>query len=310
MPSYVTGEGAPFRPEMLVWIDERGLVLGTLMDRPGEVLGKASASLRATMKTPMIGPAREPSRLRVSTAELAAALRDKHPGLDIVCGPTPELDEFMDGLREKMNVDAQESAETYLVHGSSPETVASFFLAMAALFRSKPWKIVPADEVLSVTVESHGLRQAALAVIGHMGESFGFLLFASMADFDLYVEAAKSIERGARPVMPSFLALNFERGADLAISLRKEISEHGWEVAGSQAYPWLAVIDKDMVTRPARTNEMALVEAIGMALAMLANDKAVVKKAFSGGKPYSRTCPVTTHSGDVAVTIRAPHEQG
>jgi hypothetical protein len=308
MPSYVTGEGAPYRPEMLLWIDERGLVVGTIMDKPGEVLDRASASLRNTMKMPLIGPAREPSRLRVATAELAAVLRGHHPGIEIACGPTPEIDEFMDGLREKMKVDATESAETYLSDGCDPEAVAAFFRAMAALFRSKPWKIVPADDVLSVTVESHGVRQAAMAIIGHMGESFGFLLFSSMADFEVYIDAAKSIERGDHAVMPSFLALNFERGADLAVSLRKEASVHGWEVASSQAYPWFAVIDKDMVTRPPRAKEMAMVEAIGTALALLASDKAAVKKAFSGGPAFSRTYSVKTHGGDLSVTLRAPHE--
>ena len=42
MPAYVTGEGEPYRPEVLLWMSGDGLVLGTTTAKPGEVVGVAA----------------------------------------------------------------------------------------------------------------------------------------------------------------------------------------------------------------------------------------------------------------------------
>ena len=190
-----------------------------------------------------------------------------------------------------------------------PDAMASFFRAAAALFRTKPWKLVPGDTVLSVSVEARGLSQAALSVIGQLGQSHGFLLFSSMADFDAYLDAAESVQHGENPTMPEYLVLNFERGADLDPGIRKEISLHKWEVASPQAYPWVACIDKTMVARPPTAKEFALMEAVTLALAALASEKKAVKAAFAGGEPFERVYPVPTPEGKIEVTLRAPHPQ-
>ena len=35
MPAYVTGEGEPYRPEVLLWMSGDGIVLGTTTAKPG-----------------------------------------------------------------------------------------------------------------------------------------------------------------------------------------------------------------------------------------------------------------------------------
>jgi hypothetical protein len=308
MPTYVNDADAPYRPEILLWLNAEGLVVGTTLGRPGEILARASDHLRATIAKPTVGPSHSPARLRVSSDALASALRAGHPSIEITCGPTPEIDQVVESLSEHMQ-SAPGSPQSMLGGGIVPETMASFFRAAAKLFRTKPWKVVPADEVLSVTVESRGLDQAALSVIGQMGQNFGFLLFFSMDDFDAYLDAAESIQRGENPTMPEYLVLNFERGADLDPGLRKEISSHKWEVAGPKAYPWVAFVDKAMVPRPPTAKELALLEGVTLALAALDSEKKAVKAAFAGGEPFERVYSVPTPEGEIAVTVRAPHPQ-
>ena len=36
MPGYVTGEGEPYRPEALLWLDDNQLVLGVTTEKPGQ----------------------------------------------------------------------------------------------------------------------------------------------------------------------------------------------------------------------------------------------------------------------------------
>jgi len=312
MPTYVNDADAPYRPEILLWLNADGLVIGTTLGKPGEVLAQASDHLRATIEKPMIGPPHSPARLRVSSDALASVLRASHPSIEITCGPTPEIDQVIEGMSEHLR-SAPREPPSLLAGGIVSAAMASFFRAAAELFRTKPWKLVPADAVLSVTVEAKGLSQGALSVIGQLGQSFGFLLFASIDDFDAYLDAAESTQRGENPPMPQYLVLNFERGADLDPGLRKEISSHQWEVAGPQAYPWVARIDKTMVSRPPTAKELALMETIALALAALASEKKAEKKAitaaFAGGETFERVYSVPTHQGEIAVTVCAPHPQ-
>jgi hypothetical protein len=306
MPAYVTDSDAPYRPELLLWLNADGLVVGTTLGKPGELLARASGHLRATIAKPMIGPPRSPGRLRVASDVLAASLRADHPSIEIRVGPTPEIDQVIEDMSEHMQ-SAPEIPQSMLGGGVAPEAMASFFRAAAALFRAKPWKLVPADALLSVTAEARGLREGALSVIGQMGQSFGFLLFPSVDDFNAYLDAAESIERGESPPTPEYLVLNFERGAELDPAVRKEISSHKWEVAGPRAYPWVACVDQTMVSRPPTAKELALLEAVALAVAALASEKQAVLAAFGGGEPFDRVYSVPTPEGNIVVNVRAPH---
>jgi hypothetical protein len=74
--------------------------------------------------------------------------------------------------------------------------IKSFFRAAANLFRAKPWEVVPSDQgVFSVTIEKLDLRDAALSVIGQMGQSLGFILFSGIDDFEAYLDAANAMAR-------------------------------------------------------------------------------------------------------------------
>lgn len=309
MPAYVTGEGEPYRPETLFWMSAEGAVLGHTVGRPGELVELACASLRSTIEQPMFGRPHAPDRVRVALPELAEALRAGQPDLEVVCGPTPEIDAVFAAMRARMNDDA-ETEQSYLSPDVGPAAVAAFFRAAAALFRAKPWKTVPSDQSLfAVSIEKLGVTDAALSVIGQMGQSLGLILFSSIEGFEVYLEAADAMEHGEEPTMPPHFALNFERGAELSAALRKEIAEHHWEVAGADAYPWLVAVDEDLVARPPTAEEVTIAEAIALALPKVLEEKKALLAAWNGGEPVARTLLVATHAGDVEVSLRAPYEQ-
>lgn len=308
MPGYVSGEGEPYRPQALVWMGADGAVLGVTLARPGELLPLVGESLRNTIKQPMYGPPHAPTRVRVASAEIVDALRASHPGLDLVCSPTPEIDEMLALMRETLSEDTAQE-QSYLSPEVAAEAMASFFDAAADLYRAQPWKVVPDDQsLLSVTIEQLGVREAVIAVIGQMGQSFGLMLFSSLGDFEAYLQAAELFDGGEAPKLPPHFALNFERGADLAPALRKEIAAHHWQVAGPIAHPWLMAIDEDLVARPPTTHELTMAEAIARALTKTLAANKTLRAAWSGGEPVSRRISVRTHGGDIEVSLRAPLE--
>lgn len=311
MPAYVTGEGEPYRPEFLLWMNAEGAVVGTAMAKPGELLATAGEHLRSTIERPMFGRAQTPARVRVASPELADVLRASLPALDVVCAPTPEIDAAISSMREMMDESAK-TEQSYLAPDIGEEAVASFFRAAASLFRAKPWEIVPNDQSLfSVTIESLDVREAVMTVIGQMGQSHGLVFFRGIEDFEAYLDAADAVEHGAKPEprIPPHFALNFERGADLAASLRKEVAKHRWELAAPNAYPWVVAVDEDLVARPATAKELAIVEAIALALPKVLAEPDALAAAWSGGESITRTVSVPTHGGAIDVTLRAPYAQ-
>jgi predicted pyridoxine 5'-phosphate oxidase superfamily flavin-nucleotide-binding protein len=308
MPMYVTGEGEPYRPEALFWMSEEG-VLGHTLGKPGEAIRLACESLRYAVERPIVGRPHAPNRIRVASPELAEALRAGQPGFEIVCAPTPEIDVVMAAMVERMDEDAQR-AESYLSPDVGPATIAALFQAAAVLFRAQPWAIVPNDQCLfAVDVEALGIRDAALSVMGQMGQSLGFILFAKLDDFEAYLDAAEAMEHGEEAAIPPHLVLNFERGAELPASLRKEIAEHRWEVAGAKAFPWLGAVDEDLVARPPTAAEVSIATALSVALPEILKEKTALLGAWNGGEPVARALVVATPAGEVEVSFRVPYER-
>ncbi len=303
LPAYTFDDGKPYRPELLLWVGADGKILGSTLARPGETLGMASESLRSAMEQPLCGAPHVPERVFVSSDALADALRAGHPGLEVVCRPLPEMDGVFERLGEALLSSDDEDASYYLPH-IEPDACASFFRAAAALFRCEPWNKVPGDPcVLSVDIETLGIRGAVAAVIGQLGESRGVLLFSSASDFEDFLGAAAALDRGEEPRLPVHLGLNFEPRDTVPEAILREVGEHGWEVAGEAAYPWLTAMDEDLVARAPTASELWTAEAIAFALPAVLADAEAFHAAGTGGPPVTRTVSVRTHAGEIAVTL-------
>ncbi len=303
LPAAITDEDASPHPAVLMWLNADGVILGSQVDHRDELLRTASAQLRATMKRPMWGKPHTPSHVRVASPELAAALRAGHPKLDVVCAPTPEFDEIMQALLEDFARES-EAAQTYFSEGVDADALAAFFRAAAALYRAKPWTKVPGDQgAFFITIPELEIADAALMVLGQLGESFGLLLFQDADDLDAFCVAMEAIEDGEAPALPTYLALNYERAQDLAPTLRKEIATQHWEVAGTDAYPWLMVMQPDLLLRGAEAAELRTLEAIALALPIVLKDKRQLQNAWNADTPYERTLEVATYAGAIELTL-------
>jgi hypothetical protein len=306
VPAYVWDDDEPYRPDVLFWVEEGGSVLGSTLAKPGELLPCAAENLQRTIAQPMVGHPHAPTRVRVASRDLADLLATAFPELHVVCAATPEIDALVTLMRERFDADAADE-QSYLAAGTEVAAMSAFFSAAASLFRAQPWHNVPSDQsLLSVTIAQLGLHDAVLSVIGRLGESVGVVLFANTADFEAYLAAGASLEQGETPMLPPHLALNFERGAELATHLRKEIARHRWEVAGADAYPWLMAMDEDLVARPPTARELTIGEAVAWAVPQLISElRPALIAAWNGGAPVERTLQVATFAGDLAVTLRA-----
>jgi hypothetical protein len=226
--------------------------------------------------------------------------------IDIVCAPTPELDELVEVLRSHI---AAEPAPppSYLAAGRSPAQLASLFAAAAALFRTRPWSRDREDRaVFSISIPALDRRDAVLSVFGADDDAVGLVLFRDLDDFETFVDATEALASGFDAPWPPHLRLDFERADAIDPALRAEVAAHGWELAGDDAYPWPVHADGDGVVRPATSDELVALEAIARALPRVERDRPAITAAWRGGEPWTRTERVAVHAAELDVSLRVP----
>jgi hypothetical protein len=306
VPAYVTHDGEPYRPEVLFWLDENGVVLSSQVSKPGTLLPAAAEILEKTIGQPLFGKERCPTAVRVASPQLARLLRSAHPELEIRCAPTPELDALALLLLEKF-AERRPPDHSYLSGGADAHAMAGFFDAAADLFQAAPWRVIDSDQhLLSISIEALGLKHAVLSIVGQLGNTRGLVLFGSYADFKLYLAAGAALARGERPQMPAHFSLCFERGSEISPALRKQILSHAWRVAGADAFPWMKVTDEDLIPRLPTAKEVNIAELIARLLPkLLEESRATLKAAWSGGDPFMRRLNVTTAAGSFTVSVVA-----
>ncbi|HVV86524.1 MAG TPA: hypothetical protein VHE35_25880, partial [Kofleriaceae bacterium] len=305
LPAFVTGEGRPYQPQTIAWLEVDGPVRAALAVRPGEALDRAAESLQGAIEQPMAGIPRAPARIRVASPDLAEVVRRSHPAIDVVCAPTPELDDFVAEIRARAAAEDR-GTPSYLAGGVPPAQLASFFAAAAAMFRARPWAAMSdAEGVLLVSVPARGIEGQVLSVFGLAGESPGLALFRDFRDYALFVDAAEAAADGEELDGPPHLRLDFEPEATIDPALRGEVASQRWELAGREAYPWPVYAEADGRIRPPTPHEVAVLEAIARALTIVLEDAPAIVAAAHGGEPWARTVTVSTHAGELEVIVRA-----
>ncbi len=252
-PFYVEDGGERYRAELVLWMEKpSGLIVGQTAIAPGDAAGSVAGVLRAALKRPAAGPRRRPDTIRVADASIATEVREAvGDAIPVEVAPTPELDAFMEVMLASM-ADADGEA-SYLEGGRlSPPAVARLFTWARALYWAAPWKVATDNQVLRMDIPALDVEGACVSIIGNRGESLGLIVFPDLAGYEAFVRATeKSLPEEGRPDLgTSWLALNFEREADLPASMRSEVAAHGWSIAGPDAYPRVQHREHDCTLRP------------------------------------------------------------
>ncbi len=132
-PFFVTDRDEPYRPELLIWVEEpSGLIVGQDVISPESTEGAVGRVLLASMERPLAGSPRSPTRIRVANASLAAEVRAAvGDAIAVTVAPTPELDALLETMLESMPGGGVE--ESYLEDGRVPPSAVSEVFAAAQL---------------------------------------------------------------------------------------------------------------------------------------------------------------------------------
>lgn len=305
-PAYITGEpGEPYRPQMYVWVNEIGQVVEMSLLDPNDSDYDVVMGLKTAIEQPLVGSASAPSHIRVNDARQAKELQLAFPSIKVSCAATPELIELQSTMHKELT--PAKNTMTYSMTGASEKAIGDFFDAAAQLYRAKPWSKVPHDQsLISVSIDALGVSQAPLSVIGQMGEHFGIVLFDQLADHERYTMIGDAIDRGLEANFPPHSFLSFDPAKELEDILRKEISSHGWQVAGTKAYPLLMAPAEDRTMRPISPRDLTLFNAIAQALTSALSTTEFID-AHYGGPSTKFEQTVSTDSGAIKVVLESPY---
>jgi len=306
MPAFTQDDaGNEFQPIFYVWINEFGQVVGMELHNPNDGEFDSVALLKRTLEFPTAGPPGAPSHIRIDNKKLAKKLQGAFPSITVSFASTPELQEVKDALIEDLSEKPQ--AQPYSEITQNSVTLSSFFSSAAALYKSQPWKKVPYDTCLiGVTVESLGVINGVVSIIGQLNESFGFILFDSLQDYQQYTLATDALTRGMEFDMPTHRALVFDKAADIPANIRKDIAKNQWTIAHTSAYPTLFAPTKERVMRPLTEDDIELVDVIAQGLRLALSQQAFVP-ALLGEEAYTADYEILTNNRPANIILQAPY---
>lgn len=295
----------PQRAELLIWLElpsELPVRMEVIDPRSPSTL--TDALLQALGK-PLVGPPRRPSRIRVADPLTADSLRQAVPDIAVTVAPTSEIDALMQGLTANLQPD--EESFSYFEDGHvSQASIKSLFQAAAALYKVSPWDVAWDSHVLRLDIPTLGVQGACVSILGAGGQSFGFLIFPSLDDYYALADNAVLTPDDDVDLGSAILALNFEAADHLPASMRQEIREHGWPVAGPRAYPRIEYREPDGLLRPISEDDVRLVTACASALArFFAQHRMHLAEAEEEADPI---CETYSERG-LRVRLTAPYEE-
>jgi hypothetical protein len=305
-PFYVI-EPEPYRPEMILWLElpEDFVVASALVDPSGPAVSFSDTLLDA-MASPLAGPPRRPGRIRVSDARLAAEARQAAPDIEVVVAPTPELDRVLELMAESSPLDADSDASYFEGGRIAAQSIESLFRAAGLLFRMAPWKVADDGQVLRLDIPALEVEGGCVSIIGALGESVGFIIFPSFMGFESFlncVEAGRAFD-GPIDLGTPMLSLNFERGADLPATMRREAVKHGWPVPGPAAYPLVQHRDRDGMPRPLTERDIHVVSACATSLTAFF----LKHRGLFEGDFFEPVCESFVDERDLEVRFTMPYE--
>ena len=270
-PFFVRDREEPCRPDIVLWLElPDGLVVGQSMVMPEDADGAVARTLRSALTQPLVGSPRRPDLIRVADTATADEVRAEVAGaIPVDIAPTPELQELLEHMVASMPAGAGNEPSYFASGRVSPAAVEKLFTACAHLFAAKPWAVADETQAIRMDIPALGVDGACVSVIGGLDGCPGVSIFPSVEGLERFLEAAAGLlEDGAIPGA-ELLSLIFEPGAELPPSMRREAMEHGWTVAGPDAYPSVVRMEPDGAPRPLVERDIEIAAAAAQSLSAL-----------------------------------------
>jgi hypothetical protein len=253
--------GKPARPwTTLVANVSEDLILATDMsENPPPHEGVWKTILKAILR-PAAGDPHRPGVVQVATDEHRQAIGRQLEAAGIECVVSERLkliDQMVEELTEHVAGPRRLKA-TLDSPGVTPAMLGGFFDAAATFYRQAPWRRVPGDAPIKVECEKLQSGTWYAVVMGQSGMTLGLAMYE---DLNLLLEILSgNAEDEENTRRTSGLSTTFGEAFEVAPRDFDAAQEHGWPVAGPEAYPSPIRVNPGFAFRPPLAWELELLE--------------------------------------------------
>lgn len=307
LPGSVHGDDGYFVPDAIIWLDGTGTIRDLNVLEPGAEATDMVKSFEKAIEHSNGGSMGPPATLRTDNADLLYLLRPIYPTIKFILAEVPEISEIAEDMANAFNEELPPKI-AYAGLGINPTALTAFFKAAAGLYKAHPWKQVPHESrLIGITIDSLGIRDNVISIIGQAGQSFGILLFNCLADYENYLSIVHSdVDTSRFENLPKYRVLSFVPAADVSEEQRKEFMANGWKLAAHDAYPEFFLPVSGRVARAPDENDCIVFEAIALSLMGLFKNPKELKNCWKTGAKLEVDQRITISSGAVDTLIQLP----
>jgi hypothetical protein len=267
-PMEVEEEGRLVRPWMvLVASSSEGYILAHEVATTAPEPQQVWTLLAKAMAQPAAGEPHLPTSVQFDDEAICQGLEPHLEQLNVTA-ETMELLDHLDEVFEELNSGMEGGgvpAPPGLLEGAdvTPDAVAGLFDAAAHFHERQPWKSVGERAIRVDCLSLEGGPWYAV-LMGQAGMTAGLVLYDDYETLERIRTENLSPEESAR--ITAALAVVFGTKDELADADREGLEEHGWRVAGPNAYPVVYRMDPDLDMKAPQAWEVELLEGCLRAL--------------------------------------------
>lgn len=261
LKAWVSIEGQPQRPWMLIVANRtEQLIYATDMRETPPADWLRHGVLKA-ISQPAVGPAHRPGIIEVASEEKLAEIGAELEPHGIHCVVAERLDLLDEMVADLTDHLAGSSGPKALVDspGITPDVLGDFFRAAADFYRRKPWRSIAGDTIIQVECEAFQSGPWFAIVMGQSGMSLGLALYEDLELLQDTIAGSLSDEENSRRT--SALSVTYSEAFEFAAKDLAAVEEHGWPIAGPEAYPMVMRVNPGWAVRAPLKWELALLTA-------------------------------------------------
>ena len=247
-------------------------------------------TIAKAMADPVVGDPRRPGLLQLRSEEDANSLRPhlKRLGIDcVVCDHLDQLDSAFAKLVEDLH--GRKMSALVDMPGVQSDQIASYYEAAAYFYRQAPWRTL-GEVPVKIECDKFTSGPWYAVVLGPGRQTLGLTLYEDLDLLRKLGSGELSVYDSAR--IASAVSVVFDQKHDLAPADLDAIDNHGWTVAGDNAYPLAIRLSPGRAVRSLLAWELELVEACLRAIPQFAEEDP------------QETTMVTVHLEDKELTLR------
>jgi tetratricopeptide (TPR) repeat protein len=217
------------------------------------------------METPAAGEPHRPTEIRVRGGAPWTELEEHLEAIGVTCSPSDELDQidslfddlirFMAGAEQPGLLD---------MPGVNADQVGQFYEVAAEFYRRAPWRSLAYESVIRIECDRYDSGPWFGVIMGQSGLTLGLALYEDLALLRRMWAGKLSDEQGARKTVA--LTITYDDEMSMAEADLVAIEEHGWTIAGPEAYPSIFRKERGLSMRPPLSWEIDLMSACLRAL--------------------------------------------